>query len=87
MRLLQRYSLVQHGLDLSALLQRNGLKLNHLEAIYSPFFDALLCWPEVPQLITCHDLTPLVASNSHSMVALSLMAAAPLPGRHSSDRH
>ena len=21
-------------------------------------------WPEVPQLITCHDLTPLVASNS-----------------------
>ena len=28
------------------------------------FFDALLVWPEVPQLITCHDLTPLVASNS-----------------------
>ena len=64
MRFLQRYSLVQHGLDLSALLQRNGIKLNQLEAIYSPFFDALLCWPEVPQLITCHDLTPLVASNS-----------------------
>ena len=64
MRFLQRYSLVQHGLDLSALLQRDGIKLNQLEAIYSPFFDALLGWPEVPQLITCHDLTPLVASNS-----------------------
>ena len=64
MRFLQRYGLVQHGLDLSALLQRDGIKLNEIEAIYSPFFDALLCWPEVPQLITCHDLTPLVASNS-----------------------
>ena len=64
MRFLQRYSLVQHGLDLTALLQRDGIKLNQVETIYSPFFDALLCWPEVPQLITCHDLTPLVASNS-----------------------
>ena len=64
MRFLQRYSLVQHSLDLSALLQRDGIKLNQIEAIYSPFFDALLCCPEVPQLITCHDLTPLVASNS-----------------------
>ena len=64
MRFLQRYSLVQHGLDLSALLQRDGIKLNQIESIYSPFFDALLCWPHLPQLITCHDLTPLVASNS-----------------------
>ena len=64
MRNLQRYSLVQHGLDLSALLQRDGIKLNQIETIYSPFFDSLLCWPEVPQLITCHDLTPLVAPNS-----------------------
>ena len=64
MRFLQRYSLVQHGLDLTALLQRDGLKSNQIESIYSPFFDALLCWPHVPQLITCHDLTPLVASNS-----------------------
>ena len=64
MRLFQRYSLVQHGLDLTALLQRDGIKLNEVETIYSPFFDAVLCWPEVPQLITCHDLTPLVASSS-----------------------
>ena len=63
MRLLQRYSLVQHGLDLSALLQRNGLKLNILRPSF-PLLDALLL-AEVPQLITCHDLTPLVASNSH----------------------
>ena len=64
MRFLQRYSLVQHGLDLPAVLQRHGFAADQLDAIYSPFFDALLCWPEVPQLITCHDLTPLVASNS-----------------------
>ena len=64
MRFLQRYSLVQHGLDLPALLQRHELVADQLEGIYSPFFDALLAWPEVPQLITCHDLTPLVASNS-----------------------
>ena len=64
MRLFQRYSLVQHGLDLTALLHRDGIKLNEVETIYSPFFDAVLCWPEVPQLITCHDLTPLVASSS-----------------------
>lgn len=64
MRLLQRYSLVQHGLDLNALLDLQGLSVDQLEAVYSPFFDALLCWPQVPQLITCHDLTPLVASNS-----------------------
>ena len=64
MRFLQRYSLLQHGLDLSSLLQREGLKLNQIESIYSPFFDALLDLPEVPQLITCHDLTPLFASNS-----------------------
>ena len=64
MRFLQRYSLVQHGLNLQALLQRSGLVADQLEGIYSPFFDALLVWPEVPQLITCHDLTPLVASNS-----------------------
>lgn len=64
MRFLQRYSLVQHGLDLPALLRANGIKLDQLEAIYSPFFDALLCWSEVPQLITCHDLTPLSHPNS-----------------------
>ena len=64
MRFLQRYSLVQHGLDLPTLLQRHGLAADQLEGIYSPFFDALLLWPQVPQLITCHDLTPLVASNS-----------------------
>ena len=64
MRLLQRYSLVQHGLDLPSLLQDHGLRPDDLQVIYSPFFDGLLCWPQVPQLITCHDLTPLVASNS-----------------------
>ena len=64
MRVLQRFSLVQHGLNLRNLLLRSGLAADQLEGIYSPFFDALLEWPEVPQLITCHDLTPLVASNS-----------------------
>lgn len=38
MRVLQRYSLVQHGLNLPALLQSHGMQLDQLEAIYSPFF-------------------------------------------------
>ena len=64
MRLLQRYSLAQHGVDLSSLLDRGGINPNQLEVIYSPFFDALFGFPQVPQLITCHDLTPLVASKT-----------------------
>ena len=64
MRLLQRFSLVQHGLNLADLMQSYELDVNQLEVIYSPFFDALLSIPDVPQLITCHDLTPLVAPNS-----------------------
>ena len=64
MRLLQRFSLGQHGVDLDELLQRHGLRPADLAGVYSPFFDALLCWPQVPQLITCHDFTPLRQSNS-----------------------
>jgi len=63
-RLLQRYSLSQHSTDLSAVLRGHGLIPSDLAGVYSPFFDALLCWPQVPQLITCHDLTPLRQSNS-----------------------
>ena len=64
MRVLQRYSLVQHGLNLADVLRANKVSCDHVESIYSPFFDALLNWPNIPQLITCHDLTPLLASNS-----------------------
>ena len=64
MALLQRYGLVQHGLPLVSLLAERGLAVEQLEVIYSPFFEALLAWPQVPQLITCHDLTPLVLPNS-----------------------
>ena len=64
MRLLQRYSLVQHGLSLGDVLKASNISSRDIEAVYSPFFDALLAWPHIPQLITCHDLTPLLASNS-----------------------
>ena len=37
MRLLQRYSLVQHGLNLDDLLKVNNLSSGEIEAIYSPF--------------------------------------------------
>ena len=81
MRFLQRYNLVQHGIDLSALLQREGVKRDQLEVIYSPFFDALFCLPEVPQLITCHDLTPLVAPNRrrHERTLMAVRHCEPLP--------
>ncbi len=38
MRLLQRYSLGQHGVDLDRLLQRHGLQPSDLAGVYSPFF-------------------------------------------------
>ena len=61
MRLLQRNSMVQHGQRLKRLLRSAGLRP---EVIYSPFFDALLGFSHTPQLITCHDLTPLSHPNS-----------------------
>ncbi len=61
MRLLQRNAVIQHGQRLRRLLHRAAL---HPEVIYSPFFDALLAFPQIPQLITCHDLTPLSYPNS-----------------------
>ena len=61
MRWLQRNAMVQHGLHLNHLLHQAGVQP---EVIYSPFFDALLDLPQIPQLITCHDLTPLTYPNS-----------------------
>ena len=61
MRLLQRNAMVQHGQRLKRLFHRADLRP---EVIYSPFFDALLGFPQIPQLITCHDLTPLSFPNS-----------------------
>ena len=61
MRLMQRNAMVQHGQRLKRLLYRADLCP---EVIYSPFFDALLEFPQIPQLITCHDLTPLSHPNS-----------------------
>ena len=62
MRQLQRNAMVQHGQRLKRLLRSNDFQP---EVIYSPFFDALLDFPKIPQLITCHDLTPLSYPNSH----------------------
>ena len=75
MRFLQRYSLVQHG-PTPALLQRYGFGADQIEGIYSPFFDALAV-AEVPQQITCHDLTPLVALIAAKLAALSLYSSLP----------
>ena len=61
MRLLQRNAMVQHGQRLKRLFRRAELRP---DVIYSPFFDALLGFPQIPQLITCHDLTPLSYPNS-----------------------
>ena len=41
-RFSQSYSLVQHGLVINALFKRDGIKLNHFEAIYSPFLMLFL---------------------------------------------
>ena len=42
MRFLQRYSLVQHGLDLPALLNLHGLAADQLEGTIHPFL--MRCW-------------------------------------------
>ena len=62
MRLLQRNAMVQHGQRLKQFVDTCADL--RPEVIYSPFFDALLGFPQIPQLITCHDLTPLSYPNS-----------------------
>ena len=61
---LHRLSLTQHGVDLKDTLKKSGIRIEDLSCIYSPYCDALLALPQVPQVITCHDLTPLYMSNS-----------------------
>ncbi|MBM5793381.1 MAG: glycosyltransferase family 4 protein [Cyanobacteria bacterium K_DeepCast_0m_m1_088] len=56
-RWLQKLSLAQHGLGLRQRLLQSDC--NHLEAVYSPFCDYLFAASHLPQVITCHDLTPL----------------------------
>ena len=60
-RFLQRNAMVQHGQKLKRLFHRAHLSP---DVIYSPFFETLLGFPQIPQLITCHDLTPLSHPNS-----------------------
>ena len=62
--LLHQLALTQHGVEIKAALRRAGFGMNNLECIYSPYCDALLAMNGVPQVITCHDLTPLVYPNS-----------------------
>ena len=61
MRQLQRNGMVQHGQRIKRLFRLADLQP---QVIYSPFFDALLECSQIPQLITCHDLTPLRYPNS-----------------------
>jgi len=62
--LLQRLSLTQHGVDVAATLAAAGLSTGSVEAVYSPYCDRLFALPQIPQVITCHDLTPLHLPNS-----------------------
>ena len=64
MRLLQRLSLVQHGLSISQVLSDYGLKKSDIGVIYSPFCETLIELASVPQIITCPDLTPVFSSGS-----------------------
>lgn len=56
---LQAQALVQHVLPLRKLLRHDWPEL-----IYSPFPDWLWSFPDVRQVITCHDLIPLFYPNS-----------------------
>ena len=59
MRGLQAQALVQHAVPVRRLV---GSELPG--CIYSPYTDWLWALPQVPQVITCHDLTPLHVPNS-----------------------
>jgi glycosyltransferase involved in cell wall biosynthesis len=59
MRCLQAQGLVQHAVPVRRLLADAPP-----ERIYSPYTDWLWALPHVPQVITCHDLTPLYFPNS-----------------------
>ncbi|MFN5220469.1 MAG: glycosyltransferase family 4 protein [Cyanobacteriota bacterium] len=60
--ILQRLSLAQHGVNVPATLRRAGM--TDPSAVYSPYCEVLFALPSLPQVITCHDLTPLVFPNS-----------------------
>jgi glycosyltransferase involved in cell wall biosynthesis len=62
--LLQRLSLSQHGVDVVATLAAAGRGASSFEAVHSPYCDLLFALPRIPQVITCHDLTPLHLPNS-----------------------
>ena len=62
--LLHQLSFTQHGVDSEAALRQAGVGITDLQVVYSPYCDALLRWRGVPQVITCHDLTPLFYPNS-----------------------
>lgn len=62
--LLHRLSLSQHGLNVKAVLASAGLSSADVAAVYSPYCDVLFGLPLIPQVITCHDLTPLHCANS-----------------------
>ena len=60
-RLLHRYSLSQYGVNIKVAL--NGAAFNP-DRVYSPYCNWLNALAGLPQLITCHDLTPLFVPNS-----------------------
>lgn len=59
MRWLQAQALVQHAVGVRPIVRNISPEL-----IYSPYTDWLWDCPSIPQVITCHDLTPLYVPNS-----------------------
>ena len=59
MRFLQSQALVQHAIRV-----RRHLSDHQPSCIYSPYSDFLWALSDLPQVITCHDLTPLFYPNS-----------------------
>ncbi len=67
-RLMLRLSLPQHAISVKRILADSGIYLSDLSGIYSPYCDFLFECADLPQVITCHDLTPLYFSNSRKAV-------------------
>ncbi len=57
--ILQSSALAQHIVPIKSLLNQSDIDI-----IYSPYTDKILSYSDLPQVITCHDLTPLYYANS-----------------------
>ena len=64
LKLIHRYFFLQYFINCEKEFKKNKLNINDIHCIYSPLTEYLFQLKKIPQIITCHDLTPLFYSNT-----------------------